>query len=79
MPLSKSKIEELNGDIKTQWNNFSKGIITYKQYESERARLIRDYYMKYYEDEGHCMLEYERDSEPQGLLGIAIRMLRKLF
>ena len=55
------------------------GVITEEQYEAERAILIRDYYMKYYEDEAHCMLEYERDSMPEGLLGIALKILRKLF
>jgi len=79
MPLSKSKIEELNREIESQELLYSMGMITFQQYMSERASLIRDYYMKYYDDEGNCLLEYERDIEPTGLLGIAIRMLRKLF
>jgi len=79
MPLSKSKIEELNKEISSQEQLYIKGVITEEQYEAERAILIRDYYMKYYEDEAHCMLEYERDSMPEGLLGIALKLLRKLF
>ena len=79
MPLSKSKIEELNKEISSQEQLYIKGVITEEQYEAERVILIRDYYMKYYEDEAHCMLEYERDSMPEGLLGIALKLLRKLF
>ena len=79
MPLSKSKIEELNKEIESQELLYAKGVITYEQYESERASLIRDYYMKYYDDEMNCLLDYEKDSEPDGLLGIAIKLLRKLF
>jgi len=79
MPLSKSKIKELNADIAYHEVLFRKGRISYEEYEAERQRLIRSYYMKYYDDEMNCLLDYERDSEPKGLLGAAIKLLRKLF
>jgi len=80
MPLSKSKIEELNKEIKVLSDKLhAKGTITHEQYESERANLIRDYYMKYYDNESNCVLDYQRDSEPHGLLAIALGIIRKLF
>jgi len=79
MPLSKSYIAELNREL-AQWTYlYEKRCITQDTYLAERATLIRDYYMKYYDDETNCLLDYEKDSVPEGLLGIVIKLLRKLF
>jgi hypothetical protein len=79
MPLSKSKIKDLNTEIKYYEVLLRKGMLSYSEYEAKRVELIKDYYMKYYDDDTNCLLDYQRDSEPQGLLGAALRVLRKLF
>jgi len=79
MPLSRSYIKELNREIAYWTHLYERGDITQDKYLSERAILIRDYYMKYYDEEKNCLLDYEKDTEPKGLVGIALRVLRKLF
>tara|TARA_R100000808_G_scaffold5550_1_gene16833 strand:+ start:4452 stop:4691 length:240 start_codon:yes stop_codon:yes gene_type:complete len=79
MPLTKSKITELNAEIAYHEVLFRRGKISYEQFEAERHKLIGEYYMKYYDDEMNCLLDYEKDSEPKGLLGVAVKLLRKLF
>ena len=80
MPLSKSYIAELNGDIAYQEYMFRRGRISYEEYEAERGRLIKEYYMKYYDDDMNCLApDYENEQEPHGLLGAILSLLRKLF
>jgi len=79
MPLSKSYIAELNKEIAHWTYLYERGCITQDTYLVERATLIRDYYMKYYDDEMNCLLDYEKDTEPKGLVGIALKLVRKLF
>jgi len=79
MPLSKSKIKDLNAEIKYYEVLLRKGLLSYRDYEAKRVELIKDYYMKYYDDDMNCLLDYKRDTEPHGLLGVAIKLLRKLF
>ena len=79
MPLSKSYIAELNGDIAYQEYMFRRGRISYEEYEAERGRLIKEYYMKYYDDDMNCLLDYENEREPSGLLGAILGLISKMF
>jgi hypothetical protein len=79
MPISKSKIKDLNAEILYHEVLFRRGKISYEEYEAKRVELIREYYMRYYDEDMNCLLDYKKDSEPDGLLGMVIGVLRKLF
>ena len=79
MPISKTKIKELNSEILYHEILFRKGEISFEEYNKNRMSLISNYYKKYYDDNMNCMLDYENHSEPTGLGGFLLRLVRKLF
>lgn len=79
MPISKSKLKDLNAEIQYHEVLFRKGRMSFEEYEAKRVELIKEYYMRYYDEDTNCLLDYKKDSEPRGLLGMVISVLRKLF
>jgi hypothetical protein len=80
MPLTKSKIKDLNAEIQYHEVLFRRGEISYEEYEAKREDLIRKYHMRYREEDLSSLRKYENDSEPpHDLLGILLSMIRKLF
>ena len=81
MPLTKSKVDELNAEIAYSEFRFKRGDISYEDYMDERAQLIGQYYMKFYDEDMQLLsnLDYERDEEPPGFLGMILRVIKKIF
>jgi len=81
MPLTKSKIKELNADILYHEIMFKRGKISYEEFMEHRARLIGEYYMKYYDEDMqlHGYLDAHHHDEPQGILGIILQAIKKIF
>jgi len=80
MPLSKSKVEELNAEIAYHEFKFKRGNISYEEFMETRAQLIGEYYMKFYDEDMQLLshLDYEKD-EPAGLFGMILRVIKKIF
>tara|TARA_R110000824_G_scaffold294258_3_gene482608 strand:+ start:962 stop:1207 length:246 start_codon:yes stop_codon:yes gene_type:complete len=81
MPLTKSKIKELNADITMHEIMFKRGDISYEELMEHRSRLIGEYYMRYYDEDMqlHGYLDGYHHDEPQGILGIILQALKKIF
>jgi len=80
MPLTKSKMEELNAEIAYYEFWFRRGEISYERYMDHREQLIGQYYMKFYDEDMQLLshLDYEKD-EPTGLCGMILRVIKKIF
>lgn len=81
MPLNKSKVDELNAEIAYYEFRFKRGDISYEEYMDERARLIGQYYMKFYDEDMQLLshLDYHKEEEPDGFLGMILRVIKKIF
>tara|TARA_Y100001938_G_scaffold150560_1_gene242059 strand:- start:756 stop:995 length:240 start_codon:yes stop_codon:yes gene_type:complete len=72
--LLMTKRAELNTALAYHELQFKRGEISFEEYSRKTKELIKMYY-----DEAYSSEDVYRVSEPKGLLGIIVKMLRKLF
>ena len=74
-----TKRQEMNmklQDLEKQWR---KGVISFQVYSERSKQLIKDQYLlECKETEAHNK-DVHKDHKPTGLLGIALRVIRKIF
>ena len=67
------KRAELNEDLAHYELQFNRGKISFDEYKEKTRELIKIYYSKYSSEDVYL------DSEPKGLLGMVMKVIRKLF
>ena len=67
------KRAELNADLAHHEIQFRRGKISFEEYNEKTKELIRVFYSKYSSEDVY------RDSEPKGLVGLVMKLVRKLF
>ena len=68
-----TKRAELNADLTHYEIQFRRGKISFEEYNEKTKELIRVFYSKYSSEDVY------RDSEPKGLVGLVMKLVRKLF
>jgi len=67
---------ELNEQLRRYEERWRKGEISFQEYSSKTKRVIKNYYK--WQDKETSQKDVNKDGKPKGLLGVFIRLLRRL-
>ena len=74
-----TKRQEMNMQLQELEKQWRKGVISFETYSKRSKQLIKNQYLlECKEAEAHNK-DVDKDREPTGLLGIALRAIRKIF
>ena len=74
-----TKRQEMNMQLQELEKQWRKGVISFEVYSERSKQLIKDQYiLECKQAEAHNK-DVNKDHKPKGLLGIALRVIRKIF
>ena len=74
-----TKRAEMNIKLANLERMWRRGEISYKEYSERTKQMIKDRYNEEERESERLRNELHKDKEPAGLLGIALRVIRKIF